>query len=114
MLRIVINDTASEQRWVLQGRLAGPYVAELSANWEQTQDKRLGRKAVIDLSDVTFIDKGGEEVLRTMMKEGAQFIACGICTKHVLETLDRAIHARRRRTSDRGCIEWGTGGRNGN
>ncbi len=113
MLRIAINDTAAEQRWVLQGRLAGPYVAELSANWEKTLSARQGRKCVVDLSDVTFIDKDGEEVLRAMMKGGAQFIACGVCTRHVLETLDRTIRGRRRKATDRDCIEWSAGGKNG-
>lgn len=113
MLRIAINDAGSEQRWTLQGQLAGEEAAELNANWEKSQDERRGRKCVVDLSDVTFIDKDGEEVLRTMMKEGAQFIACGVCTRHVLETLDRGIHARRHKTAVRGCIEWGAGGQNG-
>ena len=113
MLRIAINETAAEQRWTLQGRLAGENVAELDSSWERTQSGRQGRKCVVDLSDVTFIDKDGEEILRAMMKEGARFITCGVCTKHVLETLDRAIHARSRRAADRNCIEWNGGGQNG-
>jgi RNA polymerase sigma-70 factor (ECF subfamily) len=36
-------------------------------------------------NEVTFIDKKGEWLLRTMSKEGAQFIATGIYIKHVLE-----------------------------
>jgi hypothetical protein len=38
----------------------------------------------VDLSDVTFIDKGAEELLRTMATEGAQFIANGLYSKHAL------------------------------
>ncbi len=110
MLRIAINDSASEQRWILQGRLAGPYVDELSSSWEKTRDGRQGRSCVVDLSDVTFIDKGGEEALRTMMKEGAGFIACSVCVKHILESLDRAIPSRHRRVANRDCVEWGKEG----
>jgi hypothetical protein len=36
---------------------------------------------------VTFIDKGGERLLRAMSKKGAQFLADGIYIKHVLEQL---------------------------
>jgi anti-anti-sigma regulatory factor len=44
-----------------------------------------GRTCIVDLTDVTFLDKGGERLLRTMSKEGAQFIATGIYIKHVLQ-----------------------------
>ncbi len=96
MLRIAINDTASEQRWVLQGRLAGPWIPELQLNWEKTQSERRGRKCVVDLSDVTFIDESGQEVLKAMMKEGAQFITCGMCTRYLLDKLGRALRSSER------------------
>jgi len=113
MLRIAINESAAEQRWILQGRLAGPNVAELDASWGRTQSGRQGRKCVVDLSEVTFIDQSGEEALRAMMKEGARFIACGVCVKHILENLDRAIRSPHRRAADRDCVEWGKEGSNG-
>jgi hypothetical protein len=34
---------------------------------------------------VTFIDKSGERLLRAMSKKGAEFVANGMYTKHVLE-----------------------------
>jgi hypothetical protein len=34
---------------------------------------------------VTFIDKSGERLLRAMSKKGAEFLASGVYTKHVLE-----------------------------
>jgi hypothetical protein len=34
---------------------------------------------------VTFIDKSGERLLRAMSKKGAEFVASGMYTKHVLE-----------------------------
>jgi anti-anti-sigma regulatory factor len=43
------------------------------------------RKCVVDLNEVTFIDKKGERLLGSMSREGARFIATGIYTKHVLE-----------------------------
>jgi anti-anti-sigma regulatory factor len=112
MLRIAINDTASEQRWRLQGRLAGPWIPELRSNWERTQEGRQGRKCVVDLSDLTFVDERGEEVLKIMMREGAQFIACGVCVRYLLDKLDRALrrHTDPRPGSDQDCLEWGQAG----
>jgi hypothetical protein len=87
VLRVTINETPAEKRWILQGRLVGPWVGELRTCWKKTRRDHGGRTCIVDLSDVTFIDKGGERLLRTMSKEGAQFIATGIYIKHVLDQL---------------------------
>jgi anti-anti-sigma regulatory factor len=44
-------------------------------------------RAVVDLSDVTFIDQSGEMLLSEMSSDGAEFVAAGVETKHLLETL---------------------------
>ena len=41
------------------------------------------------MSGVTFVDLDGERVLAALMKDGAEFIATGVYTKHLLETLER-------------------------
>jgi hypothetical protein len=85
VLRITISETPTEKRWILQGRLVGPWVAALRISWKKTHCDHGGRTCIVDLTDVTSLDKGGERLLRTMSKEGAQFIATGIYIKHVLQ-----------------------------
>ena len=97
MLRITITDESIEQRWNLQGRISGPWVAQLKLNWKQSRNCNGDRKRVVDMSGVTFVDLAGERVLAAMMKDGAEFIATGVYTKHVLETLVK----RRQRWIDR-------------
>ena len=87
MLKITNSATANEDRWILCGKLAGPWVGELRSNWDQVCDRSRGRRYVIDLSDVTVIDKSGEELLAALREEGAEFVARGVYTKHVLENL---------------------------
>jgi outer membrane protein TolC len=41
----------------------------------------------VDLNEITFVDKSGERLLRTMVREGAQGIGSGIYIKHILENL---------------------------
>lgn len=89
MLRITIADEITEQRWTLQGRLSGPWVAQLKSNWEKSFGKNGICKCVVDVSGVTFVDLEGERVLAAMIEDGAEFIATGVYTKHVLETLER-------------------------
>ena len=89
MLRITMTDELWGQRWTLQGRLSGPWVAQLKLNWKESHSLNGNRKCVVDVSGVTFVDLDGERVLAAMMKEGAEFIATGVYTKHILETLEK-------------------------
>jgi anti-anti-sigma regulatory factor len=87
MLKITNSATANEYRWILCGKLAGPWVGELRLVWDQVRHQSRGRRYVIDLSDVTVIDKSGEELLAELREEGAEFVASGVYTRHVLENL---------------------------
>jgi hypothetical protein len=85
MLRITRSQTESEQRWTLCGQLTGPCVAELHASWEHGRPEN--SHAVVDLSDVTFIDEAGENLLLEMRVEGAEFVATGVDTRYLLRHL---------------------------
>ena len=87
MLRITHARTETEYRWTLCGRLTRPWVAELRACWEQGREGGVDARMVVDLSDVTFIDESGEKLLSEMGSDGAEFIAAGVETKHLLKNL---------------------------
>jgi anti-anti-sigma regulatory factor len=87
MLRITIVETPSEQRWTLEGQLVYPCVSELNSSWTKTKSARRERKCVVDLRGVTFIDKCGEKVLAKLSKGGAEFIATGVYTRHLVHTI---------------------------
>jgi hypothetical protein len=87
MLRISYSDTDAGQRWHLCGQLAGPWVAELRSCWQHARQTAPRSNRVVDLSDVTFIDEGGERLLSEMRTAGATFVAVGVETKHLLENL---------------------------
>jgi hypothetical protein len=85
VLKITITETATDRRWIVQGRLVGPWVNELRTAWKKAHTSQDKRACIIDLNDVTLIDKSGERLLRAISKKGAQLIANGIYTKHLLE-----------------------------
>ena len=87
MLRITVSETASEQRWVLQGRLTGSAIEELITSWRANQRYQPSRSCVVDLNEITSIDKAGEQALLMMLRDGAKFVATGLYTKHLLESL---------------------------
>ena len=98
MLKIVITETQTESRWILQGPLVGPWVIELRRCWKEKHTRESGKSCVVDLNDVTFIDKSGERLLRAMSKTGANLTSNGMYTKHLLEKL---------KTRKSPCRVWG-------
>src|SRR5215831_5366099 len=87
MLRICYSDTGAEQRWKLSGQLAGVWVNELRSCWQQTRSVAARPHALLDLSEVTFIDEAGERLLRDIRTAGASFVTAGIANRHLLENL---------------------------
>jgi ABC-type transporter Mla MlaB component len=91
MLRITVKEKGSEQRWTLQGRLTKECVAELVSTWQAARSRHSAGNRIVDLNEITVIDKSGEEVLSMMIGEGATFVATGLYTKHLLEALHERI-----------------------
>jgi anti-anti-sigma regulatory factor len=87
MLKITITDTATEERWTLYGRLVAPWVDELKTTWKRAHRAARERRCIVNLDEVTFIDKSGERMLRSMSDQGAQFVAKDVYVKHVLDCL---------------------------
>src|SRR5713101_9397088 len=85
MLKITVTETPAERRWIVQGCLVGPWVSELRTTWKRAHKSQDKRACIIDLNDVTSIDKSGERLLRAMSKKGTQLIARGLYVKHVVE-----------------------------
>jgi anti-anti-sigma regulatory factor len=89
MLRITIAETMTEQKWTVEGQLVHPWISELKSTWKKTEVDRRERKCVVDLTGVTFIDKSGEKVLAQLSKQGAELIATGCYTRHVVQNIER-------------------------
>ena len=87
MFRISIEQTCSEERWIIQGRLAAAFAGELDAAWNSSLEQNPLLSRVVDLCGVVLIDRRGQEVLRKMLCQDAEFIAPGVYTKHLLEQL---------------------------
>src|SRR6267378_1741460 len=88
MSRSILRLNVAEERWILHGWLTDPWVHELRTCWRKNHRTHVGRACVVDLNEVTFIDKSGERLLCKLAKEGAQFTASGTYTKHILEHLN--------------------------
>jgi ABC-type transporter Mla MlaB component len=77
---------------ILEGRLAGPWVEELSSCWRQMSVNQQSC-AVIDLTGVTFIDANGKALLAKLWQHGAELRATGCLTRCIVEEITKAGHA---------------------
>jgi anti-anti-sigma regulatory factor len=76
MLRITIDETNDAMAIKLEGRIAGPWVAELGRAWAEAAPRLSARKVFIDVCNVTYVDKSGEQALRNIYAQtGASFVA---------------------------------------
>lgn len=98
MLKITKIDTDSEQRLILEGRLAIPWIAELGSHWEEARHAHPERDFVVDLNGVVRTDDAGECALALMKAKGARFLASGIRMKHLILNLE--IKAQVHRTDN--------------
>ncbi|PYX48670.1 MAG: hypothetical protein DMG79_11295 [Acidobacteria bacterium] len=88
MLKISKIDTETEQRLILEGRLANPWIADLDSHWKETRYAHSERDFLVDLRGVVRIDNAGECALAMMKAEGARFLASGIRMKHLVQNLE--------------------------
>ena len=87
MLRVEIHDSANILSIKLEGRFTGN---DAESTRILTTRSREGIRLVVDLTDVTFIDSVGEEVLSFFGRFGAEFAGS---TSYTLDVCDR-LHLR--------------------
>ena len=75
MLRITTQDNPRVLTLRVEGRLIGPWAAELEKCWQDSLASPGGTRLRVDLTGVTFVDAAGKAVIAAMHEQGAQLIA---------------------------------------
>ena len=84
MLRINVKTQDQTTILELEGKLAGPWVAELEQSWRSTITSSAGAAIVVHLRAVSFIDAAGKELLAAMHRQGAELVATGCMTRAIV------------------------------
>jgi anti-anti-sigma factor len=70
-LRITIEKKAESIAIILEGRIAGPWAAEVDRTWSELAPSIGTQKVLIDLSNATYADASGIRVLHKIYSQTA-------------------------------------------
>lgn len=90
MLKITLHDSASELRFKLEGKLSGPWVAELRQCWLTAQSTTHDRKTVLDLAELDFVDPQGQSLLEEMHRQGVTLTAMSPFIRAIVDDFCRS------------------------
>ena len=94
-LRISIQESDRTIGVVLEGRIAGPWVAELRRAWTELIPRLGGKKFKLDLRNVTYSDAGGKLMLREIFdRTQADLLTSTPWTQYLAEEI-RTSNGRR-------------------
>jgi anti-anti-sigma regulatory factor len=93
MLRISVKDEEPQKRLLLEveGRLAGPWVEELERSWETERRRAPSEQILVRLSNVTFIDEAGKELLGRICHAGTKVEGSGCMVRAIVARITGAL-----------------------
>lgn len=86
MLKVTTTNQDQTITLKLEGKLAGPWVQEVTRVWTATAGSP-ETGYVVDLRSVTFIDNPGQALLATMSQQGAELIAADCLTRTIVDEI---------------------------
>jgi len=93
LLKITIEKTGAALRLKLDGKLSGPWVAELEKAWSELAEAARNGSTIVDLTEVTHIDAEGRRLLAEMHQQGAKLRGCGIMIRDIIEQIELSARA---------------------
>jgi hypothetical protein len=91
VLRVITTHQATTCRLELHGTIAGEWIAVLERHWRDMVNRVPSGTIAIGLSNVVFIDRNGEELLRRMAEHGATFDGAGLMNRYVIEKISEGV-----------------------
>ena len=91
MLRISKIDSDNRCRFIVEGKLITPWIAELKNACDAARMGLDGCEVVIEVRNLTAISQEAENLLLDLMNQGVKFRCSGVFTKHVFRQLARRL-----------------------
>jgi anti-anti-sigma regulatory factor len=89
-LRISIEQNPDAVTIKLEGRIAGPWAAELGRTWNSLAHSLDGRSTTLDLRGVTYVDANGKQTLKAIYRDsGAHMLTASPLTQYFAQEITR-------------------------
>ena len=85
MLRITVQEGPDSFTLILEGRLAGPWIEEVERAWAGVVGKGSGRRHVVDLAGVTYVEEEGKKLLLTILEQHGELRAGDVLTQAIVD-----------------------------
>ena len=102
MIRITAQQESSTTRLFLEGKLAGRCVDELDKCWQACLSEEVA--VLVDLTNVSFVDDHGKELLARMHNNGIKLFSTSLMTKCLIEEIENTRDQRGDHISSRGQL----------
>lgn len=90
LLKITVDQNPETVLLKLEGRIAGPWVAELTRVWMEIKPELKSQKLIIDLKDTTYANAAGIEALREIYSSShAELQTNSQWTQYLAEEISR-------------------------
>lgn len=89
MLRVITDRQGDSYTLDLHGVLGGEWVSLVEQHWRAMTRALPSAQVTVILSNVDFIDPGGERLLQRMADAGVEFVVTGCMNRYVVNTLKR-------------------------
>jgi ABC-type transporter Mla MlaB component len=91
VLKITLEENPGVVVMKLEGRLAGPWAAELGRLWQEKATVVTQKKLSLDLREITFADAGGIRILQDIYAQtGASLLAGTPWTQYLAEEVSNS------------------------
>ena len=91
MLRIITKKRGTTYQLELHGTIAGEWIPLLERYWRDILNANPSATIAVGLSNVVFIDRNGEELLRRMAERGVKLDGAGLMNRYVIEKISGGV-----------------------
>ena len=102
VIRITCHNESAITRLVIEGKLAGACVDELDKCWQTCPSDEVA--VLVDLTNVSFVDDHGKELLARMHNKGIKLFSTNLMTKCLIEEIENTPDQSGDHISSRGQL----------
>ena len=100
MLKVTVCNGTRPTTLLVAGKLCGPWVTELEREWSRLASEKGSSNLITDLSDVTFIDADGRNLITRMLEQGTELRAFDLLSRFVIDEIKSGLKRKQKESQN--------------